>query len=58
MREKCGSLKVEEKNPRSKWWNHEVKGAVERKKLTVRNVKRTKEMIFTQSKNLKGEKNY
>ena len=30
-RKVCGSLRVRRKNPKSVWWNHEIKAAVRRK---------------------------
>ena len=32
-REVCGSVRMEEKNPMSVWWNDEVKAAVKRKNV-------------------------
>ena len=34
----CRSVRVGRKNPKSEWWNDEVKGAIERKGATLKDV--------------------
>ena len=37
-REVCGSVRVEGKNPKSVWWNDEIKAAVTRKEAAWKGV--------------------
>ena len=39
----CGSVKAEGKNPKSVWWNDEVKAAVRRKEELAASNEETKE---------------
>ena len=42
-REVCGSMRIRGKNPKSVWWNDEVKAAVRRKEVLAASDEEAKE---------------